>query len=289
MTARSRISPEVSIVTLPFLGVVTGITPVFSRKPIFGCIGLVPTRSRLESSLPGRSSDQEAVVAFGRTRKADEPPVEPVAWTEVWEFVVGRVERPETPKRKKATTGAHAVRVPRGGKLDKVLAPCAYVASGQLQGLPAAPGLTLFEDAAQQRLLCYVAAPQEVDGERHHVVHDGRGQVIGTIKRIPPKRPFRHTWRIEQPGYPEIMGRNEWASGGVKDIAGRAAERLLHEALDGLFSSPGDSDQGGRPRSLEWRSGEEIVMTSEGSAQVRIRKEWLDRRLAFAFALIGDV
>ncbi|WP_067171508.1 hypothetical protein [Microtetraspora niveoalba] len=108
-------------------------------------------------------------------------------------------------------------------------------------------------------------------------------------RRIPPKRPFRHTWRIEQPGHPEITGRNKWASGGVKDIAGRAAERVLHEALDGLLSSPGDSDRGRRPRSLEWRSGEEVVMTSEGSAEVRIRKEWLDRRLAFAFALIGDV
>ncbi|MGI5487531.1 hypothetical protein [Microtetraspora malaysiensis] len=227
-------------------------------------------------------------MAFGRIRKADEPPVEPVAWTEAWEFVVGKVERPETPKRKKASWGAHAVRVPRGGKFDKVLAPCAYVASGQSEGLPAAPGLTLFEDAAQQRLLCYVAAPQEVDGERHYAVHDGQGQVIGTIKRIPPKRPFRHTWRIEQPGHPEITGRNEWASGSATEIAGLAAVRLLTTVVDGLLA-PGDgSDQAGKPRSLEWRAGDEVVMTSEGSAQVRIRKEWLDRRLAFAFALLGD-
>ncbi|MEU6415373.1 hypothetical protein [Microbispora sp. NPDC046933] len=50
-----------------------------------------------------------------------------------------------------------------------------------------------------------------------------RGQVIGTVKRIPPKRPFRHTWRIEQPGHPEITGRNEWVSGSLKHVAGRAA------------------------------------------------------------------
>ncbi|GIH60862.1 hypothetical protein Msi02_16790 [Microbispora siamensis] len=227
-------------------------------------------------------------MAFGRSGKADEPPVEPVAWTEVWEFVVSRVERPETPKRKTASLGARAVRVPRGGKFDKVLAPCAYLASGQLRGLPAAPELTLFEDTTQRRLLCYVAAPREVDGERHHVVHDGQGQVIGTVKRIPPKCPFRHTWRIEQPGHPEITGRNEWVSGSLKNVAGRAAERLLHGALDGVLAGPDLSDLGRGSRSLEWRSGEEIVMTSEGSAHVRIRKEWLDRRLAFAFALIGD-
>lgn len=125
-------------------------------------------------------------------------------------------------------------------------------------------------------------------GEHHHVVHDGQGQVIGTVKRIPPKRPFRHTWRIEQPRHPEITGRNEWVSGGLKDVAGRAAERLLHGALDSLLSGPDLSDRGRGPRSLQWRSGEEIVTTSEGGAHVRIRKEWLDRRLAFAFALIGD-
>ncbi|MEN3534331.1 hypothetical protein AAH991_04380 [Microbispora sp. ZYX-F-249] len=214
--------------------------------------------------------------------------MEPVAWTNVWEFVVTRVERPETSRRRTASQGALAVRVPRGGKSDRVFAPCAYVASGQLQALPAAPELTLFEDAAQRRLLCYVAAPREVYGERHHVVHDGQGRVIGTVKRIPPKRPFRHTWRIEQPGHPEITGRNEWVSGSLKDVAGRAAERLLHGALDGLLAGSDLSDRGGGPRSLEWRSGAEIVMRSEGSAHVRIRKEWLDRRLAFAFALIGD-
>ena len=33
--------PEVYIIALPFFGIVTEILPVFSRKPIFGYIGLV--------------------------------------------------------------------------------------------------------------------------------------------------------------------------------------------------------------------------------------------------------
>ncbi|MEU7692009.1 hypothetical protein [Microbispora hainanensis] len=216
-------------------------------------------------------------MVFRRTAgKAAEPPVEPVAWTDVWEFVVSAVERPVTPKRRTATRGARAIRVPRGGKSDRVFAPCAYVASRQLTGLPAAPEPTLFEDAAQQRLLCYVAPAQEVDGERHHTVYDGQGRVVGAVKRIPPKRPFRHTWRIEQPGHPEITGRNEWVSGSLKDVAGRAAERLLHGALDNMLSGPELSDRARGPRSLEWRSGEEIVMTSEGGAHVRIREDgWI--------------
>ena len=33
--------PEVYIIALPFFGIITEILPVFSRKPIFGYIGLV--------------------------------------------------------------------------------------------------------------------------------------------------------------------------------------------------------------------------------------------------------
>ncbi len=33
--------PEVYILALPFFGIITEILPVFSRKPIFGYVGLV--------------------------------------------------------------------------------------------------------------------------------------------------------------------------------------------------------------------------------------------------------
>ena len=33
--------PEVYIIALPFFGIITEILPVFSRKPLFGYIGLV--------------------------------------------------------------------------------------------------------------------------------------------------------------------------------------------------------------------------------------------------------
>jgi cytochrome c oxidase subunit 1 len=33
--------PEVYILALPFFGIVTEILPVFSRKPIFGYLGLI--------------------------------------------------------------------------------------------------------------------------------------------------------------------------------------------------------------------------------------------------------
>ena len=42
------------------------------------------------------------------------------------------------------------------------------------------------------------------------------------------------------------------------------------------------------PFGTVYRPGEEKVMESEGSDTVSVRTDWLDRRLAFAFALIGD-
>jgi hypothetical protein len=231
----------------------------------------------------------EATVAFGR-QTAEEPPVEVVGWADVQTFVLSAVERPITVKRKRAVPGKPAVRVARGAKDLQVLAPCAFLGSAQAAGLPSRPEHTLYEDPAEQRLLCYVEPAADIDGEQRHVVRDAQGQIVGTLSRVPPKRrPLRHTWRIEQPGHPEIVGRNEWVSGDAKEIAGRMAGRLI----GGVFSAIGDlgaegGDQRSKSRSLEWRAEDKVVMVSEGSERVSVRAGWIDRRLAFAFALIGD-
>ncbi|MFC5888796.1 hypothetical protein RMN57_32465 [Kitasatospora sp. CM 4170] len=224
-----------------------------------------------------------------------EPPVEPVGWERVREFVVSDVERPATPTRARITWGPRAIRVPKGGKNDRVLAPCAYVATSA-RPLPVSvppaggPELTLFEDTDATRLLCYVGEPQEGGGERRHPVHDGDGRLIGTLRRVSPRRPFRHTWAIDQPGRPSVVGRNEWIAGGSpKDALSRAAGRFALGVVDSLASLGAEGgDQPAKPRTLEWRAGDEVVMLSAGSEKVTVQAEWVDRRLAFAFALLGD-
>ncbi|MFH8453659.1 hypothetical protein ACH4CD_30980 [Streptomyces fungicidicus] len=237
-------------------------------------------------------------MAFIR-QKAEEPPVEQVGWADVQTFVVSSVERPETAKRRRAVWGKPAIRVARGSKDLRVLAPCAFLGSEEvrpaevatLPGLSAAlPRHTLYEDADRRRLLCYVEPPAATDEDKQqYAVRDAAGQVVGTLTRVPPKRPFRHTWRIEQPGHPEIVGRNEWLSGDAKEIAGRVTGRFLGGVLNAVADVGSEGgDQRAKPRSLDWRAADRTVMVSEGSKRVTVRAGWVDRRLAFAFALVGD-
>jgi hypothetical protein len=234
---------------------------------------------------------EEAAVAFGQQSGESDAavPAEPVAWATVREFVVSSVERPQTLKRKRAVRGPRAVRVSKGGADNRVLAPCAFLGTSDRTDLPSRPGLSLYEDVEAHHLLCYVDSPMNVDGEQHHVVRDRQDQVVGTIRRVPPKRPFKHTWRIDQPGRPEIAGRNEWASGDVKEVTGRAAGKFVLGVVGAIADLGAEGgDQRSKPRSLEWRADDKVVMMSEGSEKVTIRADWIDRRLAFAFALVGD-
>ncbi|WP_125263256.1 hypothetical protein [Streptomyces alboflavus] len=155
----------------------------------------------------------------------------------------------------------------------------------------------LYEDPESNRMLCYLVAEEAEGGERCHRVYDAAGEEIGAVRRIPPtSKLFKRTWRIEQPGHPEIVGRNEWASGGVKQMADRATGKVLTEALNGLShiippGESGTSDSGGsqrQSRKLEWWSGGELVMVSHSIKMIKVQADWLDRRLAFAFAVLGD-
>lgn len=148
----------------------------------------------------------------------------------------------------------------------------------------------LYEDAEARRLLCYLVEAEGEGGERHFRAYDGEGVEIGAIRRVPPsKKVFKHTWRIEQPGHPVIVGRNEWASGGATEIALRVAGKAIGGAVDSLFTDENvESGKSRQSRKLEWWSGSELVMTSRSIKLLSIHQSWLDRRLAFAFAVLGD-
>ncbi|NUR95950.1 MAG: hypothetical protein HOV67_11925 [Kribbellaceae bacterium] len=196
-------------------------------------------------------------------------------WESVREFTLGNVERPATRSRNRIEWGPNAIRVASGSTDDRVLTPYAYVGADR----------SLYLDDALTQLLCRVVERSEHTWS----VLDADGTEVGTITRIPSGRPLiRPNWRIAQPGRPELVGRTEWLSGPPGRLAAKAASRLLVGVLDGLT---GIGDEGGdQPtmnRTLEWRAAEELAMYSEGTTLVTIKADWLDRRLAFAYCLIG--
>jgi len=231
-------------------------------------------------------------VAFGKGGAREEAPVPAVGWAGVREFTIGTVERPVTENRARRVRGPWAIRVPMGEGDEKVFAPCAYVAAATPPAPPSAMGSCLYEDAEAQRLLSYLVAEEDEGGERRFRVYDAQGEEIGAIRRIPPSsKPFKHTWRIEQPGHPEIVGRNQWSGFNAKRIVQRAADNVVPEVLNAVTGAGPDDTHVSplrKSRTLEWVAGGELVMTSQSIKLLTIKVDWLDRRLAFAFAVLGD-
>lgn len=231
-------------------------------------------------------------MAFGKGRAREEAPVPSAEWARVWEFTLGTVERPAGKGRPRPVRGPRAIRVPKAAGNAKVFAPCAYVAPVAPPVPPSAMEPCLFEDSDATRVLCYLVAEEErSDGQCCFQVFDGRGQRIGAIRRVPPSgKFFKHTWRIEQPGHPEIIGRNQWSGHHVKRLVKRAADHVVPEVLNAVTGMGVDDTHNDlrKSRTLDWVSEGDLVMVSQGIASLAIKKDWLDRRLAFAFAVLGD-
>jgi hypothetical protein len=197
-------------------------------------------------------------------------------WEDVLEFTVGSIERPGESK-----WGPTAIRIPRGGRQHRHYEACLYVGSER----------TLYLDAELTQLLCSVVTTSDDSWD----VRDAAGATLGSLTRLAAGGPLarlvpggsRPNWRIDQPGRPAVIGRTEWLSGGASDVAGKA----LGKALGGVFQAIGDlgaegGDQPAKPRVLEWRAGDRVVMRSRGVESITVSSSWLDRRLAFAYALV---
>uniref|UniRef100_A0AAU2VF42 Uncharacterized protein n=1 Tax=Streptomyces sp. NBC_00003 TaxID=2903608 RepID=A0AAU2VF42_9ACTN len=211
---------------------------------------------------------------------ADMLPV--VDWRSVDEFTIS--EWFKTSGRD-AGRDVWAIRTPHQIGKKVAYAPCAFFGTPTFAHGPQ----RLFEDREATRILLTVEPRQEIDGQHHFRVLDAQDTPIGTIRRVPPKsRPFKHTWRIDQPGRPEIAGRNEWSGIDTRHLAIRVGGEVVAGALSSLFASEGADASQRPPRVLVWKGGSEVVMTSGGDDPYRLPSPWLDRRLAFAFALLGD-
>ncbi|MFE3187037.1 hypothetical protein ACFXKR_40280 [Streptomyces violascens] len=207
----------------------------------------------------------------------------PVAdWAGVDEF---RISEWIQTSGRDAACDVWAVRTPHLIGKKVVYAPCAFFGTPAFVHGPQ----QLFEDREATRVLLTVEPGQETDGQHHFRVLDARDMLIGTIRKVPPtSRPFKHTWRLDQPGRPEIAGRNEWSGVDARSLAVRVAGEAIFSVLSAPLYGEGDDSGQRTPRTLVWKGGSEVVMTSGGDRPYRLTSDWLDRRLAFAVALLGD-
>lgn len=220
---------------------------------------------------------------FGRKGAAQSP--EPVVdWRGIREFEITTALRRGAGNRGR-DHGRLAVRVPApGGSRGAVaLRPCAFFSPNVTQPVAASRAYT--DEAATQVLLEMVKDRHAEGGEVHHRVRDAAGTELGLIRRIPPRSARgEHSWRIEQPGRPPIEAGPGLAATGA---------RFLANALTAVFGSE-DADVSGQPgRFLAWHTVDggrrgERVMTSRAHGPVMIEADWLDRRLAIAYAMLLD-
>ncbi|MEU0937021.1 hypothetical protein [Embleya sp. NPDC005971] len=212
---------------------------------------------------------------------ADAPTsVDPTDWRSVSAFTYGPLaSSPARAAAKSALDTKVGIRVLRGGGSGAFFTPCAF-AGDDRRSLHLPDG----------DLLCTVDAAETIDGVRHDRVRAADGEPVGTIRRIPPaRRPLKHTWRIDQPGRPEIVGRNLFTTSDPRRLAAHTADTALSLTFDTLLSGPDGSLGPVRPRVLGWKAAGELVMTTDGRRlPVRVLVPWVDRRLAFAFAMLGD-
>ncbi|MFG2722960.1 hypothetical protein ACGFW5_32365 [Streptomyces sp. NPDC048416] len=232
-------------------------------------------------------------MVFGRKAEAEPPSFEPVHWDSVSKFTIGTASRSTT--RRGTVQGPLAVRVEKhaGGVVH--LVPSAYVALPASEKPSAEAGFRLCEDETGSRLLCSVTldAGTEEDGSRRYRLHDGQGQEVGSVFRgSASRRLVQHGWWLEQPGHPEVVARYHWAKGSAGQILGRTAGKALGSVVGsvmGLGAEGGDTS--GAPKPVTWKSGEQVAMTSALSGHLKwylARASWLDRRLAFALAVLRE-
>ncbi len=230
---------------------------------------------------------------FGRKR--EDPQIAPVPWDTEGPFVIGDVVRP-TAFRQKGLSGRRAVRM--SVTLDGVryFAAAAYVE----RRVPEVRSYQLYDARRAQELLCTIAPVSGGGGGERYEVRDQAGRELGLVFRTAAaKRAVQHGWWLRQPGHPDIVARYHWARGSAKDIAARGREAgvrgaggLVAGVVDSVITgdTAADSRSSVRPtKPVTWRADDMVALTAghtQGIKSYTPQASWLDRRLAFALAVL---
>ncbi|WKX73686.1 hypothetical protein [Streptomyces sp. XD-27] len=241
-------------------------------------------------------------MAFGRNRRVE--PFEAVHWDEITQFTVGRMMR-HTVRKSKRGEGAHAVRFMRTRGVDEYMVPGVYIVPVEADVPLSKGGFRLFEDEGSRQLLCTVLP----DGSDRYRVTDATGRELGSVRRTPvTKRLTQQGLWMEQPGHPAIVAPRNWARGGSGASLGRGVGHVLDGVVDSLLSFGSDegTGSGASAKPVVWAVGAEdaeeegadgeygeAVLTfprsTEGKRWYFVKRDgWLDKRLAFALAVLRE-
>lgn len=232
---------------------------------------------------------------FGRRKT--EPDVPPVPWDRAGWFTVGEVLRAGSLTRK-PLTGPRAIRMPSTHDGVRYHAPAVLVADDGGE----TPSYALYDAVRPTELVC--ALTPEKSGARYRVTADG-GAELGLVHRTPAaRRTVQHGWWLQQPGRPDAVARYHWARGSAKEIATRGKDNVVRGAgavvgsvVDSVLSLGVEGDartSSYESRPVTWRAegdDEPVVLTCEQLEGVKAylpQASWLDRRLAFALAVLRE-
>lgn len=236
-------------------------------------------------------------MAFGRSRP-DEP-FEPVHWEEITQFAVGRMMR-HTVRKSKRGEGPHAVRFMRTRRGEEYMVPGVYIVPVEPAGPLSKGGFRLFEDEGCQQVLCTVLP----DGSDRYRVTDATGQELGSVRRTPvTMRLTQQSLWMQQAGHPAVVAPRNWARGGLRASLGRGAGQVLEGAVDSLLSFGADETTSSESslKPVVWavdserangEYGEAVLTfprTTESKRWYFVKRDgWLDKRLAFALAVLRE-
>jgi len=178
-----------------------------------------------------------------------------------------------------------------GSSLTKLGHPAGVAAEAEVRD-------AFFADRECTQLICRtLMGPRDSDGRRRYTVVGPDGHVVGEIERVPPRNRFaNHSWRMRQPGQPELsttgvtLGRLR--DGAITTAFGLAAGYLT----DLVFSNSNTGGDSPTARTLHWWTigvpPTQKALSSSSSCAVgqpwQVWVDWLDRRLVFAQMMIRD-
>ncbi|MGW8328879.1 hypothetical protein ACWGLE_13365 [Streptomyces sp. NPDC055897] len=219
-------------------------------------------------------------------------------WNEITQFTVGRMLR-YTIRKSKRGVGPYAIRFRRTRQGDEYMVPGVYIVPAERDAPLSKGGFRLFEDEGGRQLLCGVLP----DGSDRYRVTDAAGQELGSVRRTAITKRLTHQglW-LEQAGHPAVVSRHNWARGGLRASAGRGVGNVVGGVVDSLLSFGADgSDHATSFKPVVWAvetdsaDGEpgEAVLTVPRTTETAkwyfvMREGWLDKRLAFALAVLRE-